>query len=132
MIETGKPLQHGPLQDHAEDADDDGRDDQRGPVSDTHHVEQEIGDESAHHVERAMGEIDDVEHAEDHGEPEAEQRVKRAVDQSYKKLCVESLHRSIFRTQVLFLARKTTPPAKRRRGTAAISSTSRTCSPTAA
>ena len=40
-----------------------------------------------------MGEIDDVEHAEDDGKPETEQRVERAVDQSDQKLCVESLHR---------------------------------------
>ena len=33
-------------------------------------LRQEIRAERAHHVERAMGEIDDVEHAEDHGEPE--------------------------------------------------------------
>ena len=39
-----------------------------------------------------MREIDDVEHAEDHGEPETEQRVERAVDQSHQKLGVESLH----------------------------------------
>ncbi len=48
-----------------------------------------------------MREIDDVEHAEDHGKPEAEQRVERAVDQSDQKLGVEGLHRSIFRTQIL-------------------------------
>src|SRR5882672_12431563 len=46
-----------------------------------------------------MGEIDDVEHSEDHGESKTEQRVERAVDQSHQKLRVESLHRSIFRTQ---------------------------------
>ena len=34
MVEAGEPLQHGPLQDHAEDADDDGCDDQRPPVAD--------------------------------------------------------------------------------------------------
>ncbi len=99
VIEAGQPLQHGPLQDHSENADRDRREDQRRPVSDARHIQQEIGTERAHHVERAVGEIDDVEHAEDHGKPKAEQRVERAVDQSHQKLCVESLHRSIFRTQ---------------------------------
>ncbi len=51
-------------------------------------LQEEIRAERAHHVERAMGEIDDVEHAEDHGEPETEQRVERAVDQSHQELGV--------------------------------------------
>ena len=84
MVEPGQEFQHGPFQDHAEDADDDRRKQQRPPVTDAAEVQQEIGDEGAHHVERAMGEIDDVEHAEDDGEPETEQRVERAVDQSHQ------------------------------------------------
>ncbi len=92
MIEAGQPLQHGPLEDHPENADRDGSDDQRRPVSDARDVQQEIGAERAHHVERAVREIDDVEHSEDHGEPKAEQRIERAVDQSHQELCVESLH----------------------------------------
>ncbi|MHC2437490.1 hypothetical protein ACVMB0_004865 [Bradyrhizobium sp. USDA 4451] len=97
MVEPGQPLQHGALEDHAEDADHDGGDDQRPPVVDAAQIEQEIRHEGAHHVERAMREIDDVEHAEDDGKPETEQRVERAVDQSDQKLCVESLHRMSFR-----------------------------------
>ena len=54
-------------------------------------MQQEIGDERAHHVERAVGEIDDVEHAEDDGEAEAQQRVERAVDQPDQQLPVELL-----------------------------------------
>ncbi|OIQ67653.1 hypothetical protein GALL_507680 [mine drainage metagenome] len=92
MVEAGQPLQHGPLEDHPENAYHDGSDDQRGPISDARHVEQEIRAECAHHIERAMREVDDVEHSEDHGEPKAEQRVERAVDQSHQELCVESLH----------------------------------------
>src|SRR5215203_5401008 len=97
MVEAGQPLQHGPLKYHAEDADYDGSDQQRPPISDAGQMQEEIGAERAHHVERAMGEIDDVEHAEDHGEPETKQRVERSVDQSHQKLGVKSLHR--FRTQ---------------------------------
>ncbi|MEY9458456.1 hypothetical protein ABIG07_007404 [Bradyrhizobium ottawaense] len=84
MVEPGQPLQHGPFQDHAEDADDHGCDQQRPPVVDAAEAQQEISNEGAHHVERAMGEIDDVEHAENHGKPETEQRVERAVDQSHQ------------------------------------------------
>ncbi len=54
-------------------------------------MQQEIGDERAHHVERAVGEIDDVEHAEDDGEAEAQQRVERAVDQPDQQLPEELL-----------------------------------------
>ncbi len=71
------------------------------------HVQQEIGAERAHHIERAMGEIDDVEHAEDHGEPETQQRVERAVDQSDQKLGVERLHIDlIFRAPTLVTRRQ--------------------------
>jgi len=86
MVEPGQEFEHGPLQDHAENADRNRRDDQRSPIADAEHVivEQKIRHERAHHIERAMGEIDDVEHAEDDGKPETEQRVERAVDQSHK------------------------------------------------
>src|SRR6202789_2191572 len=94
MIEAGQPLQHGPLQDHAENADRDRGKDQRRPIADIGDVEQEIGAERAHHIKRAMGEVDDVEHPEDHGEPKAEQRVERAVDQSDQELGVKGLHES--------------------------------------
>src|SRR5260370_39136456 len=98
MIEPGKPLQHRPFENHAENADGDGSDDQRRPISDPGHVEQKIGAERAHHVERTMRKIDDVEHAEDHGEPKTEQRVERAVDQSNQELGVKGLHRSFSRS----------------------------------
>src|SRR4029453_8269470 len=88
-----------PLKNNPKNSDRDGSKDQRRPISDARHVQEKIGAESAHHVERAMREIDDVEHPEDHGEPETQERVERAVDQSHQKLCVESLHRSVFRTQ---------------------------------
>src|SRR5947209_7946348 len=48
--------------------------------------EQKVRRESAQHVLGAMREVDDVEHAEDHGEAEAEQRVERAVDQPEQQL----------------------------------------------
>src|SRR5258707_11432840 len=94
-----RPLRHGPLEDKAENAARDGRDDQRRQISDARHVQEKIGAESAHHVERAMREIDDVEHPEDHGEPETQERVERAVDQSHQKLRVESLHNLSFPAQ---------------------------------
>ncbi len=38
-----------------------------------------------------MREVDDVEHAEDHGQPEAEQGVEHAVDQAEQKLAEQRL-----------------------------------------
>src|ERR1700678_4007102 len=98
MIDAGQPLPHGPFQDHAENADRDRGKDQRRPIADIGDVEQEIGAERAHHVERAMGEVDDVEHPEDHGEAETEQRVERAVDQSDQQLGVKGLHDCVSRS----------------------------------
>jgi hypothetical protein len=40
-----------------------------------------------------MGEVDDVEHAEDHGEPETQQGIERAVDQPEQELPKQSLRR---------------------------------------
>src|SRR5690606_41495083 len=40
-----------------------------------------------------VGEIDHVQHAEDDGQAEAQQRIERAVDEPQKKLTEESLRR---------------------------------------
>ena len=86
MVELVEPLQQQPLDQDAERADDQRRQQQRRPVADAELVEQQERRERAHHVLRAVGEIDDVEHAEDDGEAEAQQRVERAVDQPEQKL----------------------------------------------
>ena len=81
MIELVQPLQEHPLDQDAGDADDDRCEDERRPVSDAEEIEHQIGDDGAKHVLRAVRKIDDVEHAEDHGKPEAQQSIERAVDQ---------------------------------------------------
>ena len=91
MIELVEPLEEEALDDHADGADEDGRDDQRGPISDAGVLEQQIGCKRAQHVLGAVREIDDVEHAEDDGKPETEQRVERAVDQPEQKLAEQRL-----------------------------------------
>ena len=75
-------------------ADQNRRDDQRRPIIDPEILQQQIGGERAHHVLRAVGEIDDVEHAENDGEPEAQQRVERAVDQAEQQLAEQRLRRN--------------------------------------
>src|ERR1700690_1319023 len=48
--------------------------------------QQQIGGKGAHHVLGAVAEIDDVEHAEDYGQSEAQQRIERAIDQPDQEL----------------------------------------------
>ena len=50
------------------------------------------GQEGAHHVVGAVGEVDDVEKAEDDRQPEAEDGVERAVDQPDQQLADQGLH----------------------------------------
>src|SRR4249920_900234 len=49
-------------------------------------MKNEIGGKSAHHVLGAMAEVDDIKHAEYNGQPQTQQRVKRAVDQADQQL----------------------------------------------
>jgi len=67
-------------------ADDDRRQDKRRPITEPEGVQQKPRAERAQHVLRAMGEVDDVEKTEDHRQPKAQHRVKRAVDQPDQEL----------------------------------------------
>jgi hypothetical protein len=70
----------------ADQADAQRRQQQRPPVADAEVFEPHPGEHGAHHVEGAMGEVDDVQHAEDHGQPEAQHGVERAIDQPEHEL----------------------------------------------
>jgi hypothetical protein len=70
-----------------------GRERQRPPVAQAEIVQQRPGDEGAEHVLRAMGEVDDVEKAEDDRQPEAQHGIERAVDQAQKQLAEQGLRR---------------------------------------
>src|SRR5262249_19135818 len=94
VVEPIEPLQKGALDDDTGDADDDRRDDERDPIVQTGILQQEERREGAQHVLGAMGEVDDVEHAEDDGETEAQERVERAVDQPEQELTEQSLGRN--------------------------------------
>ena len=91
MIELVEPLQEEPLDDDSGHPHDEGRDDDRPPITQPGILQQEERGEGAQHVLGAMGEIDDVEHAEDDGEPEAEQRIERAVDEPDQQLPEQGL-----------------------------------------
>ena len=86
MVQMIQPADHSPLQDHAERADDQRRQDQRREIADAGVLQQHPGGEGAHHEQRAMREVDDVQHAEDHREPQRQHRVERAVDQPEQEL----------------------------------------------
>ena len=86
MIELVEMADEDALEHHAEGADDDRREEERPPIADTDEIEHEIGTEGAQHVLRAMREVDDVEHAEDDGEPEAQHRVESAIDEADQEL----------------------------------------------
>jgi hypothetical protein len=71
--------------DDAGDANEHRRHDERPPVAQPCILQQKEGCEGAQHILRPMREADDVEHAEDHGQAQAEQRIEGAVDQADKE-----------------------------------------------
>jgi len=91
MIELVQPRQHRALDQHADRADDDGREEQRPPVPYPGFVQQEPRAERAHHVLRTVREIDDVQQPEDHRETQRQHRVERAVDEPDQQLAEECL-----------------------------------------
>jgi hypothetical protein len=93
VIEVVQRLEHGALDGDADQTDDDGCDQQRPPVAQARPLQAEVRGEGAHHVLGAVGEVDDIEQAEDHREPEAEQRVEGAVDQPDEELTEQRLGR---------------------------------------
>jgi hypothetical protein len=94
VIELVQVAQQQALDDHAEGADQQRRQHQHHPVVQPEVGQPQVGEHRAHHVQRAMGEVDDVEQAEDHRQPEREDRVEAAVDQPEQQLPQEGLQRN--------------------------------------
>ncbi len=90
-VETAQAADQQAVDDDAGEADEDGGEQQRLPIADAKIVQQHPGDEGAHHILRAMGEIDDVEHPEDERQAEAQHGVEGAVDDAKQKLAKERL-----------------------------------------
>jgi hypothetical protein len=63
-------------------ADDQRREDQHQPVVESQVLQPHPCDEGAEHVERPVGEIDDVQQAENHCQPERQYGIERAIDQA--------------------------------------------------
>ena len=74
-----------------DDADDDRRQHQRAPIGNAEIVQQHPRTERAHHVLRAVREVDDVHEPEDHRQPQRQQRIERAVDQAQQQLAEQRL-----------------------------------------
>ena len=71
-----------------------GASDQRDPVVDAELVQPIQRHERAQHVQRAVGEVDDAEQAEDDRQAQAQHRVERAVDQPEQQLAEKGLDRN--------------------------------------
>src|SRR5262249_7010777 len=108
MIEVLQALEEQALDDHAEDADNDRRDDNRPPVAEPQVLQQEKRREGTHHVLGAVGEVDHIQHPEEDREPEAKQGVERAVDQSEQQLTEQRLRWNAEDLEHDVLARLTT------------------------
>ena len=91
MVEVVEPRQHGAFDQGAEGGDDQRRDDECRPIGNAEFSQEKIGDEGAQHVERAMGEVDDAQQAEDDGEPQRQKRIEGAVDEADEKLAEKGL-----------------------------------------
>ncbi len=74
MIETDEASQQQPLDQCPECTDNDGHEQQRPPVVHAELLHGEVDAERAQHVQRAVGEVDDVEKAEDQRKAKAQDR----------------------------------------------------------
>ena len=93
VVELVQMFQQQPFDQNTGRAHQDRHDGEGDPIIKAEMLQQQIGSERAHHVLRAVREVDDVEHAENDGKPEAKQRVKRAVDQAEQQLPEQRLRR---------------------------------------
>src|SRR5262245_21499723 len=91
MVELIEPLQKQPLDNDPGYAHDDGRNDDGPPIAQSGIEQEKVGGEGSQHVLSAVGEVDDVEHAENDGEPQTEQRIEGAVDEADQQLAEQSL-----------------------------------------
>ncbi len=105
-------------------ADRQRRQHQRHPVVDAEQLQAEQRGERAERVEGAVGEVDHAHQPEDHRQPEAQQRVERAVHQPERQLAEDHGDRDAEDVGHGALAsggrrgRRAAPPSRWRRGTA--------------
>ncbi|CPK48638.1 Uncharacterised protein [Bordetella pertussis] len=76
----------------AEQADHQRGEDQHDPVIEPQIGQAHPGHEGAQHVQGAVGEVDDVQQTENHGQPQREHGIERAVDQPQQQLPQQCLN----------------------------------------
>jgi hypothetical protein len=76
VVQLIQPRQHGAFDDRAEQAHDQRRRDQRQPIVDAAHRQQQQRREGTQHVLRAMREVDHAQQAEDDGQAQRQQRIE--------------------------------------------------------
>jgi len=91
VVEPVQPAQHRALDQDAEQADQQRGDQQHHPVVQAETGDADVGGEGAHHVQRAVREVDDVQQAEDDGQAQREHGVEGAVDQAEQELAQQGL-----------------------------------------
>jgi hypothetical protein len=94
VVQLVQPAQHGLFDDDAEQADQQRGDNQHRPIIESERRHADEGDEGAHHVQRAVREVDHIEQAEDDGEAKREHGIEGAVDQAQQELAHHGLERN--------------------------------------
>ena len=86
MILARNPAQQKVFDHHAKCTDQKWREEKRDPVIDTQRIKKDDRGHGAQHVHRAMGKIYDLEQAENNRQPEAQERIKRAINDPDQQL----------------------------------------------
>jgi hypothetical protein len=90
MIQTVQPSKHGFFDDDAKHTDQQWSHQQHHPIIDAEILQAHPGEKRAHHVERAMGEINHIQQTENHGQTKRQHRIKRAIDQPQQQLAKQN------------------------------------------
>lgn len=80
VIKVVEMAQEQAFDDDPEHPDDEGSEDERGPIADPDILQQQPGHESPQHVEGAVGKIDDVQQPEDQRQAQAEHGIEGPID----------------------------------------------------
>ena len=91
FIELVEVLEKQPLNHHAHATYHQRCQHQRSPVIDAELVQHDPGGKRAQHVQRAVGKVDDAQQAKNDSEPQAQQGIKRAIDQAQQQLTQKRL-----------------------------------------
>ena len=86
MVLAGDPPEQKIFDQYADRSDQKWRDKKRDPVIDAESVKEDDGGHGAQHVHGTMGKVNYLEQAKDNCQPEAQERIKRAINDPDQKL----------------------------------------------